>query len=233
MRRFGFYILVAFLTFVVGSFIAFRFIWQEEKQIYVQDTQYRKQDISAYTQNPPPTKEIVFNEDKCKEWNDEVDHHPIIKKWLSGANLKNVPYCSKTAEEAKDYNPSNVTPTLIDLNKDGKNELALQSLCSPTGNCGMEIFERKNKGYRKIFTEVRAVNRFGVENFSNKGFSDISTRMHGSWNSGDGITYRYNGKRYKPYRCFFYKYEEYTNENGETKISDAPTITYEKCSQFF
>ncbi len=97
----------------------------------------------------------------------------------------------------------------------------------------MEIFQRTKKGHRKVFSAVRDVSRFELEKFSIKEFHDISTKMRGSWNSGDGITYRYNGKRYKPYKCFFYEYEEYKNKDGETDAKDIPTITYEKCSTFF
>lgn len=234
MRRFTFYILIALLTFEIGSFIASKFIWQKESQTIVQNIQEPSQEIVVRIQNSLPQKnEIVFNkDDECKEWSDEVDYQPIINKWLRGENLKKVPYCSKTGKKTEDYNPSNIMPTLIDLNKDGKNELALQSLCSPTGNCAMEIFERKNKVYRKIFTEVRGVSRFELEKFSNKGFLDISTKMHGSWNSGDGIIYRYNGEKYKPHKCFFYEYKEYKDKNGEAKVKDIPKITYAKCSTF-
>ncbi len=135
MRRFTFYILVAVVTFSSIFFI------DTEKQTVAEN---RLEVVQADILKPKSVltnSKIELNEENCEEWSDEVDYQPIIKKWLNGEKLKNVPYCSKEAKEAKTYSGSNITPTLIDLNKDGKEELALQSDCSPTGNCNMEIFE--------------------------------------------------------------------------------------------
>jgi len=233
MRRFAFYIVVALLTFGLGSLIASRFFWQKEEQIVVHDIQESKQEISIQTQIPLPQKNNFPNEDnKCERWG-EVDYQPIIKKWILGENLKNVPYCSKTGKEAKEFSWINVTPTLTDLNSDGKNELALQSDCSPTGNCNMEIFERTGKGYRNIFRAVHDVQDFSLNKSSNKGYYDIHARMHGGWNDGDMIVYRYNGKKYNPLKCFEYLYEEYKDENGEIKVENELTLTPIKCSRLF
>jgi hypothetical protein len=235
MRRFSFYITVALLTFGIGSFIAFQFFWHTEKQPAVQSIEEFKPEISIPTRiHLPQIRDVVLNEiDECEEYSDEVIYQPIIKKWLRGETLKNVPYCSKNGKEAKGFNGLNVTPSLVDLNKDGKSELVLESGCSPTGNCNMEIFERTEKGNREIFSAVHGVQVFGLNKSSNKGYYDIWARMHGSWNSGDMIVYRFNGKNYKPLKCFEYLYEEDEDKNGETKAKDKPTLTPIKCSRLF
>jgi hypothetical protein len=231
MRRFTFHILIALLTFGIGSFVAFKFVWQKERQTIVQNSQESRQEIDVQIQKPLPQRnENVFDkDDECKEWSDEVDYQPIIKKWLRGENLNNVPHCSKTGKEAKNSNPSNVTPTLIDLNGDGRNELALRSGCSPTGNCDMEIFERTGKGYRNVFRAVHGVHVFGLNKHSNKKYRNVWATMHGGWNDGDMVIYRYNGKNYKAIKCFEYLYEEFKDKNGETKAKDKPTLTPTKC----
>jgi hypothetical protein len=231
MRYFTFYILIALLTFGIGSFVAFKFIWQKERQTIVQNIQEPSQEINVQIQNSLPQKNEVFfdKDDECKEWSDEVDYQPIIKKWLRGENFNNVPHCAKTGKEAKSSNPSNVTPTLIDLNGDGRNELALQTGCSPTGNCDMEIFERTGKGYRNVLKSVHDVHVFGLNKSSNKKYRDVWATMHGGWNDGDMVVYRYNGKKYKAIKCFEYFYEEIKDKNGETKAIDKPTLTPTKC----
>lgn len=232
MLRFSFYILIALLTFGISSLIVFKFFISKEKQIAVQNTQESQPEVIIQVQDSLPQTDSV-NEDECGDWSEEVDYQPIIKKWLRGENLKNVSYCSKTGKEAKDYYPSNIIPTLIDLNKDGKKELALQGLCSGTGNCAMEIFEKTNKGYKEIFSSVHDVQVFNLKRSSNKGYFDITATMHGSWNSGDGVIYKYNGRKYKSYKCFLYEYEEYKDKNGKTRAKGVPTINYEKCQDFF
>ncbi|MGI8668485.1 MAG: hypothetical protein ACR2J3_01410, partial [Aridibacter sp.] len=219
MRRFTFYILVAVVTFSSIFFI------DTEKQTVAEN---RLEVVQADILKPKSVltnSKIELNEENCEEWSDEVDYQPIIKKWLNGEKLKNVPYCSKEAKEAKTYSGSNRTPTLIDWNKDGKEELALQSYCSPTGNCNMEIFEKKGESYRKIFIATHGIQVFKLNDTSNKEFYDISAYMHGSANSGDLVVYRFDGNKYKPLKCFNYIYEEIENGNIEVKFKDEPTLT--------
>ena len=229
MRRFTFHILIAVLTFGVGSFIVSNFLINKDKRVVIEHTQEIIQEKVQKTEYAMTNSKIETNKSNCDEWSDEVDYQPIIKKWLNGEKLKNVPYCSKNAKEAESYNSSNVTPMLIDLNKDGKEELALKSNCSPTGNCNMEIFEKKGKSYRKFFTDVHGVQVFELSDFSNKGFYDISAKMHSSANSDDLVIYRFNGNVYKPSKCFNYIYEEIKSEYDEVKFKDEPTITPTKC----
>lgn len=226
MRCFSFYITVALLTFGIGSFTAFKLFSHTEKQSLVQSTNEVRPEISIPAKiSLPQTGNVVLNEvDGCNDWNGETIYQPIIRKWLRGEALKNVPYCSRNGKEAKIYNALNVTPTLIDLNNDGKSELALQSGCSPTGNCSVEIYERTAKGNREIFSAVHGVQVFGLNKSSNKGYYDIWTTARGSWNSGDLVVYRFDGKNYKPQKCFEYLYEE-----AQDKQALAPI----KCSRLF
>jgi hypothetical protein len=143
-------------------------------------------------------------DDNCGPWSDDVPLRPIISKWLRNEKIKHVPHCSSTLIEATAFNPSNVHPELIDLNDDGIDELVVRYLCSPTGNCAMNIYQRSGKSYRQIFAERQMVNHFTNLDLKHAGFRNLQTRSHGSCCDGGQVTYRFNGKAYKPVACAEY-----------------------------
>lgn len=225
MRRFALYILTSILTCAIGFGVANIFFQTSDLQVDID----RPQSLELTVQNEEVVKQktYVFPDDNCGGWTDDVNYRPIIRKWISGAKLKDVPYCAETVIEATGFNPSTVHPMEIDVNGDGRNELALKSLCSATGNCAMLIYERVGKRARRIFTEVHGVQMYGIEGQRHFGYFDVWTKMHGSWNSGDRIVYRYNGRQYKPHACSYYEYEIDSND----KPADRPTLTPVPCSR--
>src|SRR5688572_19891061 len=110
--------------------------------------------VTAFEQIPPVEPVPNFPEDNCGVWHDEPDERALIREWLKGGRIKDVPYCSSTAREASGFNPSNLHPKLVDFNADGVDELAIRTLCSPTGNCSMTVYQRSKRGYRTIFTDI-------------------------------------------------------------------------------
>jgi len=166
--------------------------------------------------------------DNCGIWSDDVPLKPILLKWLRGEKLENVPYCSKTAIKATAFNSSNVTPQLIDLNGDGENEIALRYLCSPTGNCAMNIYKRSGKFYKLIFRDRKSVQWFEKRHPSHNGFADLRTYMHGSCCDGDFVVYRFNAREYQPIACGDYSYRD-KNRPGETVKKRM--ITHRPCKQ--
>jgi hypothetical protein len=231
MGRHIFHFAVALTAFILGSHIAYQFLEVNTSQPPEREAQETVQLVNFRNRTDPPRRKSL-DVDKCGLWSDEVDLRLLINKWLRGENLKNVPYDSKTGKIAKCFNPSNIMPTLIDVNNDRRKELALESNCSATGNCDMEIFERSGKHFRKIFQDVHGVQVFGLNETSNRGYYDLWTTMHGSADSGDMVVYRFNGKNYKPIRCFEYLYEKRNDGNGNPVISHKPTLTPFSCSRF-
>ena len=178
----------------------------------------------------PATKEKNETVEQFVDENPEKKFKPIIKKWLKGEKIEEKVLSAKTYAEANDYDPiNNFKPSLIDMNSDGRKELAIEWDCSPTGNCEFFIYEKIGKSYRKILEAVNGVNYFRFRKQSYKSYKNIEARIHGSWNSGDGVIYRFNGKEYKPVKCFDYIYEIYEDKNGKNIARNYPTFNYYDC----
>jgi len=167
------------------------------------------------------------NESGCGQWYDDVDYTPMIRAWLSGQSFRNVPYCSHNLLPATEFDVSKETPSLIDVNGDSLDELAIQSQCSSTGNCDMDIFQKRGTHYRSIFSSQHGVQVFGKGKFKSDGYSDLWTRMHGGWSDGDQVVYRFNGKRYSPVACFNYEFD--VLHNGHAR--ETPELTRIPCSR--
>lgn len=116
----------------------------------------------------------------------------LVATWLSGSDVENVAYCLR--------------PSFVDLDEDGRNELAVKYFCSGTGNCSMKIYKQDGDTAREIFSDRQAVSYYDKVGGSNKGYRDLQTRSHGSCCDGDQVVYRYNGRRYQPLSCAEYSY---------------------------
>lgn len=186
--------------------------------------------VETPTQAAPASIFADLPPDNCGEWNvdEDIPLRPLIRKWLRGEQINDVPYCSKTAIEAARYNMSNVHPKLVDLNNDGVDELAIRYLCSPTGNCSMKIYKRAGKSSREIFSDRQMVQYFDKVGGFHAGFSDLQTRSHGSCCDGDQVIYRFNGKNYTPISCAEYSYWDGPNPG---QVNEEPVITKRRCSQ--
>ncbi len=160
MRRRAFYLAVALLAFGIGSFVVFKFYWSEKiitnSKIQLFETVDAQQQKNEY----PQTKIEDIEDEELVDENLEEKFKPIIRKWLKGQKIEEKYLSHKTYKEAKDYDPENFTPSLTDVNFDGKKELAIKSDCSPTGNCLLFIYEKIGKEYRTILTSVHDVNVF-------------------------------------------------------------------------
>lgn len=158
---------------------------------------------------------------------DEIDLTPILVKWMSVGVQDGEPYCASTGEMATGayIGLQVVVPTLIDLNNDGVDEIALEYHCSPTGNCSMDIFHKYGRSYRQIFRDRQMVSKFELLEKRNKGFAHIQTRSHGSCCSGDQVTYRYDGRKYRPISCAEYSYFA----TDGTPLEGSPAITNKSC----
>jgi hypothetical protein len=191
-------------------------------------------EIETFVATPSPearvSSPLSLSEDNCGEWDgdEDIPLRTLVRKWLRGEQIKDVPYCSKTAIEATGYNVSNVHPELIDLNDDGVDELAIRYFCSPTGNCSMKIYQRIGRFSREIFADRQMVNYFEKVGGFHAGFSDFQTRSHGSCCDGDQVVYRFNGKTYEPVSCAEYSYWDGPNPG---QVNEKAVITKRRCSQ--
>jgi hypothetical protein len=97
----------------------------------------------------------------------------------------------------------------VDLNSDGKREFLARGkdfpLCSPVGNCGFWIFEKKGSRFRKLFSssDYVDISALGeqVLRTRTKGYADLLLRGHFSAAETGYYTYKFNGRRYVESRC--------------------------------
>ncbi len=218
MQKIPLYISIGVAAFLVGTFAVYLFL-EKPSEIVKQET-VRVEDGGVNS------NELVSRE--CGEFSDEVDFEPFLDKWLSGERLLDAPYCKDGSSQAFRFDERNVHPSYLDVNGDGKDELVLQTGCSPTGNCGMWIFERMDNDYRNIFVSARGVQTFKRSEEKNKGYFDLETRMHGGATNGDLIIYRFDGDHYKPKACYTY---DYIDKNSGAVLNE-PRLDPRKCSQF-
>jgi hypothetical protein len=145
---------------------------------------------------------------------------PIIIKWLRGR---------KIVSEFQGDRDSRFQPYLIDINGDGKKELAIRNNCAMVGNCQLWLFKRTGKKYKIILQSIPAgVQTFRIKTTKTNNFFDIETKDHGDAWSGGIEVYKFNGKKYKVSDCYTYNYSYFLN--GKIYELKQPKITHIKCS---
>lgn len=218
MRRYLFYFVIGMLTFLVGVY-SFAYLGWPSYEIPV-TTDY------VVTANFEPFQdETVSDENDTVIDEDEMAFEvlqPTIQKWLRGEKIKNefTDPSNKSTEEITGRNISELNesdkswlwsfrfePTLIDVNGDGSNELAIRTQCAPVGNCQFWLFKRDDKGYRVLLKSLGgAVQTFKMLHNRTNGFFDLETRDHGDAWSGGIYIFKYDGKKYKISQCSTYTY---------------------------
>ena len=227
MLRFVKPLLVFAFAFIVGSGSVYV---SEVGKIATRETQPASVTITAFNPIPPgdPVPYIPEESNCGNNWLDEAEDLPVVRKWSRGELIKDGDYCSGTTTEARGVNLGSavLSTELIDLNGDGKDELSVKRDCSATGNCEMKIYSRTKSGYRTIFADAHNTQYFELKGPGRFGYLDIWSFMHGSWNGGDMVLYRYDGSRYRALSCYGYQYKVV---NG--KANDFPTLELRRGSR--
>lgn len=174
-------------------------------------------------------EEDLPSDEQFEKWKFD-SFKPVIKAWLDGVDLddqyiqleRNDGWASSWEQQAN--------TGLLDLDKDGQNELAIRTGCAPVGNCEFFILKKRGKSYR-ILLRTDMVQRYEVRHTKSHGLFDVETKSHGSVNSGGMIIYRFNGKEYVVKKCYEYVYESYETKSGLTLSRNKPTLTQETCSE--
>jgi hypothetical protein len=134
---------------------------------------------------------------------DDSDLKPLLEKWLKGGRLPSGVVSLQTFKKATKFDGSEgvVALTFLDLNNDGKQELAIQSGCAAVGNCGLDIYEKRGSSYRKVVATdmVQTIKLLGT---SRRGYRDLEFRTHGSAYDSYHRVFRFNGSKYQRNRCW-------------------------------
>ena len=235
MRRYTFYILVAFFTFSLSALIVFSFFTNAPEKIE-KNTKFLLAEINGKWQFipveklpapkkdlPPPNvskkQDIVgFQKPFCHDkrilpvW--KIMQKDEYFKFQSGGKFIK-PNCSDMFEVL-----------FYDLNQDGKNEILLRGnspdLCGAVGNCGFWIFEKKGKKYRKILSNADFVDitKMGnqIRREKTNGYHQIITKGHWSASDTRHSIFKFNGQKYIESKCLVNYYVRGTSLNPEWKF---------------
>ncbi len=227
MLRFGFYILTALLTFVIGSFIVFKFyIKSPNPSEYSEKYQNSKVNV-------PPTLKVSpnFLNTENKLFSNEYNRENRILEKKLCKDKRILPVWNelmkdKDFTEGGSYGESGNCSDMfevkyIDLNRDGQKEILLRgknfNVCGATGNCGFWVFHKTGKIYRKILADSDYVDITEMGNqlkkSSTKGFRDILLKSHLSASDTAYSTYKFDGRNYKETKCMVEACVVCTGEN--------------------
>lgn len=115
----------------------------------------------------------------------------------------------------------------IDLNKDGKTEFLImmadvdEGLCT-AHNCPVWAYSQNGNKYKlllKGYGHAAAYDSLRALKTSKNGYADLQTYEHSSAVEMEVTTYRFNGKQYRPQKCFA---EIYSGEGAKQKTKRKP-----------
>lgn len=185
---------------------------------------------AAITAEPSPSLTVEQTEDltddQFAEWQTS-SLQPVFRKWLDGENIDGKFIELGWNEEALKYiGPSQreAHVALLDLDGDGRKELAVQTGCATVGNCVFLLFRRHAKGYQQVL-DADMVHQFGLRKSKTHGYFDLETRSHGSSTTGGIDIYKFDGKGYRVTNCYNF---DYNNPKGG-KLLKKPILERREC----
>ena len=205
MRRFSFYILIALLTFGIGSFIAFKLYWENNEQHSALQNKTKSSDdkIEFNSQQKNSEKEIKYI---CR---DEIINQ--LEKYLNTQEF--VQHVNNSQMIRDDFQNNTIDCSEIyklrkvDLNRDGESEIIVTGntygLCTVRGNCELWGFRKTDNGYEQILRNEWTF-KYKILQTYTKGFADIEVDINSS--NGNPSNYlnihKFNGKLYEMKDCF-------------------------------
>jgi len=152
-----------------------------------------------------------------------VDRQRLLQEWIKGTRLPSGVISVRTMKRATKFDPeANVTVTFVDLDSDGREELAIQSNCAPVGNCALEIYKKTGRHYRKILA-TDMVQTIKVLPVGHGKYNDLKLGTHDSAVDTYYRIFVYSGTRYKQLRCWLESYS-YIDKNGNVHELKKPII---------
>ena len=234
MRRFGFYILVALLTFGIGSLIALNLYWNlnsgSPKTIKTQiPTPTFTEEKSWERPWKIPVQSIQEKEVPTKPFCNEAKILPIWNQLINDKTFKDWEVSSRDSLDCAEM----LDVKKIDLNRDVQKEILLRgknfNLCSAVGNCAFWIYEKKGKKYRKLLdsTDFGEITVMGsqVKKSKTKGYFDILLKGHMTASDTTYEFYKFDGTKYKQSKCLV--------ETPVAGSSDNPKWEFIGCKEFF
>ena len=244
MRRRIFYLSVALLAFGISSFVGLKFYFKHTENYAIDQTM--KTTKSEVEEQPSKLVQETSQEEEPNEEEKAAFDvlKPTIAKWLRGEKIKHefTDASNESIKEVSGKDKSELSkdqatwfsyfkfePTLIDVDGDGKNELAIRNNCSIVGNCQFWLFKKKGNDYQIILkTLPGAVQTFKLKIAKTNGYFDLETKDHGTASSGEIEIYKFDGEKYKMREC--YNYDSSNLKDGKLYELKKTKITTINCN---
>ena len=217
MRRLFFCFVVSLFAFGLGSFIAFKFYWKTENLNVKETKEITTKSQAEKNVGHGFASSNSFFSNQTSQINEKPEttcnDKNLLPLWKELKNDKNF------REYEKDFHLTGDCADMLsirkeDLNNDGRDELILQGkdgdLCSPTGACGVWIYQQKDTKYKLLLSS--SAYRDGEESWidlekrKTKGYQDILLKSHASASETIYWFYKFNGNKYVKNKCLFYNY---------------------------
>lgn len=174
-------------------------------------------------------KALLLFEPTLKKWIGKekiaelVEPSPEIAERIAVTRLHQyeAPYLTHVAK--KSYKP-----LLLDLNRDGHNELSISIDCDETKVCELWIFREVESDFEVVFREREKFEKFELTKDTSKGFFDIQTSYY-PYEEPEYETfirrdsYEFDGQKYRHHDCYEYE-NRYRDKKGRLRDLKKPKI---------
>lgn len=203
MRHYTFYICIALLTFITGTFFGIKIYLKNQENKYLPSSSGFSNVF--YTQSkfhfPKTVEQETQPEKPNKPFCNDKKILPVWKYLIKDKDFQEwEPYPDESLD-CKDM----LNIKEVDLNRDGSYEILLRgnnsNFCSAVGNCAFWIYEKKGKGYKQILyaTDHSEVSDLGKQVKKNKtsGYYDILLKGHFTASDTTFSHYKFSKGKYK------------------------------------
>ncbi len=157
---------------------------------------------------------------------------PLFNKWLKNEKIEIGNISLKTLEKWNENDDTDdlAIVSLMDLNGDGKNEMAVQSDCVTVGNCELDIVKKNGETYKTLLS-ANMIQTVDVLKLQTHGFYDLKLKTHNSQLSHYYQLLKFNGQQYKARKCWWEDYN-FTDRRGSIREVKKPRIRYVRCGEY-
>ena len=155
---------------------------------------------------------------------DDADRRHLLREWVKGTRLPSGIISVRTLKKATAFSASEtyVNLTFLDLDGNGREGLAIQSLCATVGNCSLDIYKKTGRNYRTILA-TDMVQTIKLLPGRHGKYKDLKLGTHDSGYDTYYRLFRYSGRHYKRLRCWTESYY-YVDESGNGHELKKPII---------
>jgi hypothetical protein len=240
MRRYTFYLSVALLAFGIGFYFVYSYTLRNAEIVSESVRWLDKETVQTVSLNHTQVREKL----KTKEYLPDKEKalllfQLILNKWLSSQKLDDITEPSeeiiRKITESKIDNvdergllqsaQKSYKSYLIDVNGDGKDELAVLSNCSPPEYCELWIFKKTKEDFEVILSTYTEVENFSLRKSRTKRYFDIqTTHPYSKSETTLGMAiYKFDGEQYIKEECYDYQHL-YKDKNGNLQKIDKPKL---------